>query len=124
MILLVALFLFLICETTLSFVFYFTGFLLIITLVNIWYLNSSGQPLIPQRKVNKVKFSSDSFEKDNNVTLRKVVQFKPIETKQLNYYNHQLSPHYPQSLVTSNAIKETLNNDIYDLRILSTQSEC
>ena len=35
MILLVALFLFLICETTLSFVFYFTGFLLVITLINI-----------------------------------------------------------------------------------------
>ena len=38
MILLVALFLFLICETTLSFVFYFTGFLLVITLINVWYL--------------------------------------------------------------------------------------
>ena len=34
----VAIFLFLICETTISFVFYFTGFLLIITLINLWYL--------------------------------------------------------------------------------------
>ncbi len=29
------------CETTLSFIFYFTGFLLVITLINIWYLTTS-----------------------------------------------------------------------------------
>ena len=40
MVTVVAIFLFLICETTLSFVFYFTGFLLVLTLVNLWYLTS------------------------------------------------------------------------------------
>lgn len=29
------------CETTLSFIFYFTGFLLVITLINVWYLTTS-----------------------------------------------------------------------------------
>lgn len=40
MVTVVALFLFLICETTISFVFYFTGFLLVLTLINLWYLSS------------------------------------------------------------------------------------
>ena len=39
MVTVVAIFLFLICETTISFVFYFTGFLLVLTLVNLWYLS-------------------------------------------------------------------------------------
>lgn len=38
MVLIVAIFLFLICETTISFVFYFTGFLLVLTLINLWYI--------------------------------------------------------------------------------------
>lgn len=38
MIVVVAIFLFLICETTISFIFYLTGFLLILTLVNLWYM--------------------------------------------------------------------------------------
>lgn len=40
MVTVVAIFLFLICETTISFVFYFTGFLLVLTMVNLWYLAS------------------------------------------------------------------------------------
>ncbi len=50
MVTIVAIFLFLICETTISFVFYFTGFLLVLTLVNLWYLSSS------RRQVPNVQF--------------------------------------------------------------------
>jgi len=57
MVLLVALFLFLLCETTISFVFYFTGFLLILTLINIWYISrpKSVQPTMPE-EINNVRF--------------------------------------------------------------------
>lgn len=84
MVLIVAIFLFLICETTLSFVFYFTGFLLILTLVNLWYLSKPRQYVEPVWTNRETLVTRQ--ERDNNIRRPKVT-LASQEDKEVRYTN-------------------------------------